>query len=80
MVYSCVEDGYVRPLYFQNISYEASSFLGKHRGLHHYLKAAVEISQGQREFTDNAHALCVANLTDATKVPREVASEMFEQS
>ena len=46
----------------------------------HYLSAAVTVSKGQREFNDSAHTLTTANLTDPGKVPREVASEMFEQS
>jgi len=46
----------------------------------HYLKATITVGQAERAFLDEAHKVTIAPLTDATKVPREVASELFESS
>ena len=46
----------------------------------HYLKATITVGQAERAFLDEAHKVTIAPLTDPTKVPREVASELFESS
>ena len=43
-----------------------------------YLEASVNISKILREFIDKQHILNTVNLTDPSKVPREVISEIFE--
>lgn len=46
----------------------------------HYLKATITVGEAQRAFLDEAHKISVTPLSDAAKVPREVASELFEAS
>lgn len=46
----------------------------------HYLRAAIAVSKSQREFLDKQHQIGVTNLIDVAKVPREIASELFEAS
>jgi len=46
----------------------------------HYLQAAIAVGEAQRTFLDEAHKVTATPLTDAAKVPREVASELFEAS
>lgn len=43
-----------------------------------YLEQCVNVSKSQREFLDKQHILAQVNLTDPSKIPREVASELFE--
>lgn len=44
----------------------------------HYLEAAIHNGNTMIEFTDHAHQLGTTNLTDVAKVPREIASELYE--
>jgi len=44
----------------------------------HYLEAAIHNGNTMIEFTDHAHQLGTANLTEVAKVPREIASELYE--
>ena len=46
----------------------------------HYLHATITMGQAERTFTDESHKVTVTPLTDPAKVPREVASELFESS
>jgi len=46
----------------------------------HYLKATISVSEAQRLLLDEAHKISAQPLTDAAKIPREVASELFEAS
>ena len=46
----------------------------------HYLQATIAVGEAQRAFLDEAHRITATALTDAGKVPREVASELFEAS
>jgi len=46
----------------------------------HYLEASVAIAEAQREFMDRQHILGATNLMEPAKIPREIASEMFEAS
>lgn len=46
----------------------------------HYMETANLISQKQRTFTDSAHTISVTNLTDPTKIPKEIVTELFEAS
>jgi len=45
-----------------------------------YLEAAVSASVAQVDFYDKQHELGLAALTDPSKIPREVVSELFEAS
>ena len=44
----------------------------------HYTEAAVNMSKALREFVDRQHTMSAVNLTDPSKVPREIISELFE--
>lgn len=46
----------------------------------HYLQATIAVSEAQRTFLDEAHKITATALADPAKVPREVASELFEAS
>lgn len=46
----------------------------------HYLKATIAVGEAQRVFLDEAHKISAQPLADASKIPREVASELFEAS
>lgn len=46
----------------------------------HYLQATITVGVAQRTFLDESHKITATPLTDALKVPREVASELFEAS
>lgn len=46
----------------------------------HYLEASNQVNKQQRIFLDSQHTLNVTALLDASKIPKEVASEMFEAS
>ena len=46
----------------------------------HYLQATIAVGVAQRTFLDESHKITATPLTDALKVPREVASELFEAS
>ena len=61
-------------------SNEAIEVYNFKKGAAHYLKATIATTQAQRVFLDEAQKLSVSGLTDAAKVPREVASELFEAS
>lgn len=45
-----------------------------------FLEAAVTASTAQADFNDKQHELGLTNLTDASKIPKEVISELFEAS
>lgn len=46
----------------------------------HYMKAAIGVTKSQREFLDKQHSIGTTNLTDPSKIPREIATELFEAS
>ena len=45
-----------------------------------YLDAAVEVAAAQVEFQDKQHELALVNLTDVSKIPKEMIPELFEAS
>jgi hypothetical protein len=45
-----------------------------------FLKSTVKGSLARKALLDESHDLQIANLTDSSKVPREVISELFEAS
>ena len=46
----------------------------------HYLKATIAVGEAERVFLDESHKIGAQALADAAKIPREVASELFEAS
>lgn len=59
---------------------ETLAELNHRRASVHYLKAAINVSKSQREFMDKQHQIATTNLTDVTKIPKEIVYEMFEAS
>ena len=45
-----------------------------------YLEAVVLTGVARLEFNDKQHELGLVNLTDASKIPKEIISELYEQS
>jgi len=46
----------------------------------HYLQAAIAVSDSQVQMNDKQHEIGQTNLTSMDKLPREVASELFQAS
>lgn len=46
----------------------------------HYLKATIAVGEAERVFLDESHKIGAQPLADAAKIPKEVASELFEAS
>merc|ERR1712060_713498 len=46
----------------------------------HYLRATISLGEAERAILDEAHKITTTPLSDPAKVPREVASELFEAS
>jgi hypothetical protein len=46
----------------------------------HYMQAAIQVAEVQVALNDKQHEVGVTNLTDASKIPREIASELFQSS
>lgn len=62
----------------QKINKEKVEIANCKRQAIHYIDAAVTVSRALREFVDRQHTLSAVNLTDPSKVPREIISELFE--
>lgn len=62
----------------QKINKEKLEIANHRKAAVHYLELSVTLSKVQREFMDKQHLMGTVNLTDPSKIPREIASELFE--
>ena len=65
----------------QKLEREALAIFNHKKASCHYMRTMIQISQNLRQLQDSAHTIGGAGtLTEAAKIPLEVASELFEAS